>query len=175
MQSVKVWDPLIRILHWGTAVLFVLDMLVFGEGETHDTIGYVLFAFVLIRVIWGFVGPENSRFSTFWPSRAALKAHIEGLRSGEPEQYVTLNPLGAIMAVNLLVTLVLISITGIMMEPFAFGTLDSIEGVHVVLADYAFICVVLHIIGAVIQSRRSKSKLVKAMITGRKEINDPGS
>ena len=44
------------------------------------------------------------------------------------------------MAVNLLATMVLISITG-----------------------------------AVIQSRRSKSKLAKAMITGRKEISAPDS
>ena len=43
MQSVKVWDPLVRLLHWGTAVLFLVDFWVFGEGNTHNTIGYVLF------------------------------------------------------------------------------------------------------------------------------------
>ncbi len=175
MQSVKVWDPLVRILHWGTAVLFLLDALVFGEGETHNTIGYALFALILIRLLWGFVGSEHSRFSAFWPSRAALKAHFGEFRSGETEQHLSLNPLGAIMAINLLATLVLISITGIMMEPYAFGTLDAIEGVHVALSDYAFVCVALHVIGVIIQSRRSKSKLVKAMITGRKQIRDPGT
>ena len=175
MQSVKVWDPLIRILHWGTAVLFLLDALVFGESETHDAIGYILFALIIIRVLWGFVGSEYSRFSAFWPSMAAIKDHVRGFFSGKTQQYLTLNPLGAVMVINLLVTMVLISITGIMMEPWAFDTLDAIEGVHVALSDYAFICVALHVLGATIQSLRTKSKLVKAMITGRKEIDDPGT
>ena len=175
MQSVKVWDPLVRILHWTTAVLFLVDFWVFGEGNTHNVIGYVLFVVVLIRLLWGLIGSEHSRFSSFWPSLSEVKAHYKGLFTGDTKQYLSLNPLGAIMAVNLLVTILLISVTGILMEPYALGDIDAVEAVHVMLSDYAMICVLLHIIGAVIQSRRSKSKLVKAMITGRKEINDPGS
>ncbi len=172
MQSVKVWDPLIRVLHWGTATLFLADFWVFGEGNTHNIIGYVLFALVLIRLLWGLIGSKYSRFSAFWPSLSEVKAHFKGLFSGDTEQHLSLNPLGAVMAVNLLAALVLISITGIMME---IGDSDAVEEVHTLLSDYAMLCVVLHITGALIQSRRTKSKLVKAMITGRKEINDPSS
>ena len=99
-----------------------------------------------------------------------MPEHLVGLLPEERDG--PLNPLGAVMAVNLLAALVLISITGIMME---IGDNDAVEEVHVLLSDYAMLCVVLHIIGALIQSKRSKSKLVKAMITGRKEINDPSS
>ncbi len=169
MQSIKVWDPLVRVLHWGTATLFLVDFWVFGEGNTHNVIGYVLFALVLIRLLWGLIGTEHARFSAFWPSLSEIKAHFKGLFTGDTKQYLSLNPLGAVMAVNLLATLVLISITGIMMD---LGDVDLVEGLHTLLADYATICVVLHIAGALIQSSRSKSKLVKAMITGRKEIDD---
>ncbi len=172
MQSIKVWDPLVRVLHWGTATLFLADFWVFGEGNTHNIIGYVLFALVLIRLLWGLIGSKYSRFSAFWPSLSEVKAHFKGLFSGDTEQHLSLNPLGAVMAVNLLAALVLISITGIMME---IGDSDAVEEVHTLLSDYAMLCVVLHIAGALIQSRRTKSKLVKAMITGRKEINDPSS
>ncbi len=175
MQSVKVWDPLVRLLHWGTAVLFLVDFWVFGEGGTHNAIGYVLFALVLIRLLWGLTGTKYARFSAFWPSLSEIKAHFKGLFTGDTKQQLSLNPLGAIMAINLLATLVLISITGIMMEPYAFGDVDTIEGLHTLLSDYALVCVVLHIAGALIQSKRSKSKLVRAMITGRKEINDHSS
>ncbi len=175
MQSVKVWDPLVRILHWGTAVLFLADFWVFGEGGTHNAIGYVLFALVLIRLLWGLTGTKYARFSASWPSLSEIKAHFKGLFTGDTEQHLSLNPLGAVMAVNLLATLVLISITGIMMEPYAFGDVDLVEGLHTLLADYAIVCVVLHIAGALIQSRRTKSKLVRAMITGRKDIIDHGS
>ncbi len=169
MRSVKVWDPLVRLLHWGTAVLFLADFLVFGEGATHNDIGYVLFALVLIRLLWGLTGTKHARFSAFWPSISDIKAHSKGLFTGDTEQHLSLNPLGAVMAINLLATLVLISITGIMMD---LGDVDLVEGIHVLLSDYAIICVVLHIAGALIQSRRTKSKLVKAMVTGRKEIID---
>ena len=175
MQSIKVWDPLVRVLHWGTATLFLADFWVFGEGNTHNVIGYVLFALVLTRLLWGLIGTKHARFSAFWPSLSEIKVHFKGLFTGDTEQHLSLNPLGAVMAVNLLATLVLISITGIMMEPYALGDIDAVEEVHTLLSDYAMICVLLHIIGALIQSKRSKSKLVKAMITGRKEINDPSS
>ena len=175
MQSIKVWDPLVRILHWGTAVLFLADFFVFGEGATHNDIGYVLFALVLIRLLWGLTGTKHARFSASWPSMSEFKAHLKGLFTGDTEQHLSLNPLGAVMAVNLLATLGLISITGIMMEPYAFGDVDAVEGLHTLLSDYAMVCVVLHTAGALFQSKRSKSNLVKAMITGRKEINDHSS
>ncbi len=175
MQSVKVWDPLVRLLHWGTAVLFLVDFWVFDEGDTHNTIGYVLFALVLTRLLWGFIGTKYARFSAFWPSLSEIKVHFKGLFTGDTKQYLSHNPLGAVMAVNLLVTLGLISITGIMMEPYAFGDVDAVEGLHTLLSDYAMVCVALHIAGALFQSKRSKSKLVRAMITGRKEINDRSS
>jgi cytochrome b len=175
MQSVKVWDPLIRILHWGTAVLFLVGFWVFGEGDTHNAIGYALFVLILIRLLWGLVGTKYARFGTSWPSLAEIKAHFRGLFGGNTEQHLSLNPLGAVMAMNLLVAMVLISITGIMMEPYALGDSDAVEGIHTLLSDYAMICVFLHIIAATVQSRRSKSKLVKAMITGSKEINEPSS
>jgi len=175
MLSVKVWDPLVRLLHWGTAVLFLADFWVFDEGDTHNTIGYVLFALVLIRLLWGLIGTKHARFSAFWPSLSEIKAHAKGLFTGDTERHQSLNPLGAVMAINLLATLALISITGILMEPYAFGDVDLIEGVHTLLADYAIVCVVLHIAGAIFESRRTKSKLVRAMITGRKDISDHGS
>ena len=176
MRSVKVWDPLVRLLHWGTALLFLADFWVFEEGSTHNAIGYVLFALVLIRLLWGLIGTKHARFSAFWPSLSEIKAHAKGFfTGGYNEQHLSHNPLGAVMAINLLATLALISITGILMEPYAFGDVDLIEGLHTLLADYAIVCVVLHIAGALFESRRSKSKLVRAMITGRKDISDHGS
>ncbi len=104
MQSVKVWDPLVRVLHWGTAVLFLVDFWVFGEGNTHNAIGYVLFALVLIRLLWGLMGTKYARFSAFWPSLSEFKAHLKGLFTGDTEQHLSLNPVGAVMALNLLAT-----------------------------------------------------------------------
>ncbi|MDP6952767.1 MAG: cytochrome b/b6 domain-containing protein, partial [Alphaproteobacteria bacterium] len=134
--------------------------------------GYALFALVLMRLAWGLVGGKHARFSAFWPRAVDIKRHLAALMRGEPDVHVSHNPLGAVMVFNLLTTLVLISLTGIMMETDAFWGVEWVEELHEVLANYALACVGLHIAGVLYEMHRSKINLVKAMLTGRKEIPD---
>ncbi len=173
MRSVKVWDPIVRIFHWGTALLFLANFTVFeDDSPAHRYAGYGLFALVLVRLLWGLIGTKHARFSAFWPRPSEIKAHIGELFKDEPEPPLSHNPLGAIMVYNLLATLVLISITGIMLGMDAFWGAAWVEVLHEVLSNYALVCVGLHIVGVVFETRRTKINLVKAMVTGRKYFPD---
>ena len=174
MQSVKVWDPFVRIFHWTTALLFLANFTVIEDDSAlHNYAGYLLFALVLLRLVWGLLGTQHARFSAFWPSRSEIVAHLKGLFTGHNEPQLSHNPLGALMVYNLLATLVLISATGIMMESDAFWGLDWVEALHEFFANYAMLCVGAHVLGVLFETRRSKVNLIRAMVTGRKDIPDP--
>lgn len=78
------------------------------------------------------------------------------------------------MVYNLLLTLVLIGLTGIMLADGGFAKTEWLEEAHEVLSNYALICVGLHILGVLWEERRTKINLLRAMITGRKIVPDHG-
>jgi len=170
MKTVKVWDPVVRLFHWATAILFVANMTVLDEdGIIHAYAGYLLSALVALRLVWGLIGTKNARFRTFWPTRHGIKAHLSGYLSGTHEITLSHNPLGALMVINLMGSLLLTGITGFMLSVPGFGWA---EGPHELLANYVTLCVCLHVLGVLIETRRTKVDLIRAMVTGRKTVPD---
>jgi len=176
MISVKVWDPLVRMAHWAVALLFVANMTVLDEDSVaHAYAGYALFGIVLVRLIWGIIGTKHARFRSFWPTREAVKRHLRGYIFNEHDVHVSHNPLGALMVFNLLGTLVAIGMTGVMIGSLGFANSGWLTGLHEVLANYATLCVGLHILGVLFETRRSGVDLIKGMISGRKTLPDTTS
>jgi cytochrome b len=53
-QLVFVWDGVVRLFHWATVLLCMLNFFVVKEGgRYHRYIGYTLAGLLLIRIIWG--------------------------------------------------------------------------------------------------------------------------
>ena len=174
MRSVKVWDPIVRIAHWGVALLFFANFAVIDDDSpAHIYAGYALLTLVVIRILWGLVGSKHARFAGFWPSPSRVQAHIKGIFWGQPGVYLSHNPLGALMVLNLLATMIAFSVTGIMLTMRAFRFEDWVEDLHEGLAVYALVCVGIHVAGVLFETRRSRINLIKAMITGVKEIPEP--
>ena len=171
MTSVKVWDPFVRIFHWTTVFIFFANFTIFDDDSTaHTYAGYVLLGLLLCRLIWGLVGTRHARFRTFWPRVSAIWHHTSGYFSDRAETYLSHNPLGALMVVNLMATLLLICVTGIMLADGGFAQAEIVKDTHELLANYAMVCVGLHVLGVIIETRRSKVSLLRAMITGWKTI-----
>lgn len=119
---VKRWDPLVRLTHWGVAAAILLNYLVTEEGSSwHVWVGYGAFALLILRLIWGLVGPAEARFTAFPPSLTRAKAHIDDIRAGRHVNHRSHNPLGALMVYALWGSLTMVAITGIAMagSPFA--------------------------------------------------------
>ena len=81
-HEIKVWDRFVRLFHWSVAGAFLLDFWVLEEGDPpHEWVGYFLGVLLVMRIVWGFIGPANARFINFLPTPRRVKHHINDLRN----------------------------------------------------------------------------------------------
>ncbi len=112
--EVKVWDPLVRIFHWGLVLFFTIAYLT-GEDESdlHIYAGYTVLGLISFRLLWGFIGSKYARFSDFVKSPATIIDYARNLFKGRTKHYLGHNPLGGAMIVTMLISLFMLSYTGL--------------------------------------------------------------
>jgi len=186
--SIVVWDPLVRFFHWTLVVSFTVAYLS-GEGEwlsLHAWSGYIIGGLILIRLLWGMVGPRYARFSDFVYTPATIQAYGRDLLRGKARRYLGHNPLGGAMTVALLVMLTLATITGLLLYgateaagPLAglmidagHWTVEALEEIHEFFSNLTVLLIALHIGGVLISSLVHHENLIRSMITGRKRPQD---
>jgi len=175
MQRIAVWDAFVRLTHWTVAILVLGELSVLDpDWAVHRWAGYVVLALVTLRLGWGVVGTPHARFSAFPPSVHKARLHLAELSRGQHRLYLSHNPLGALMVYNLWAALIAACVTGILMTTDAFWGVDWVEESHEMLANWVMISVGLHLAGVAFETWVSNVNLVRAMITGRKEIPGPG-
>ncbi len=118
VQAVKIWDPIIRIFHWSLVVTFTLAYLSAEEQSSlHTWSGYVVLGLVLFRILWGFIGSRHARFSDFvCPPLVILDYGWDTLR-GRAKRYLGHNPLGGVMILFMLASLLATTLTGLALQP----------------------------------------------------------
>jgi cytochrome b len=197
-QALPSWDPLLRLAHWGIAGVVIANYAFTKEGgSVHIALGWAGMALLLLRLIWGFVGPREARFASFPPNPMAALRHLGGLRRGTAPPYPSHNPAGALMAYALWACLGVITLTGLGMSgisPFAQADLeaavaegdwsvlveddgeaqgespygDVLEEVHEVAANLILILAVLHVAGVAVESRAMRRNLLAPMLITRR-------
>lgn len=94
----SLWDPVVRLTHWGIALAVLINALLSDGGSLlHVALGWLVMALLLLRLVWGVLGPAEARFSAFPPNPAAAVRHLGQLLSGRVAQYPSHNPAGAVM------------------------------------------------------------------------------
>ena len=64
--TVKVWDPFVRLFHWSLVALFAAACATGDESDRlHIAICYAIARLIALRIMWGFAGSSNARFSDF--------------------------------------------------------------------------------------------------------------
>ncbi len=114
--SPMLWDPVVRLTHWGIAASIVLNALLDEGGSlVHVSVGWIVMAILLLRLVWGVIGPAEARFSAFPPNPFAALRHLRQLAAGRVRSYPSHNPAGALMAYALWATLAVVTVTGLIM------------------------------------------------------------
>jgi cytochrome b len=183
--AVKVWDPFVRMFHWSLAAAFAVAYFTGGDEQlpVHTLAGYVIGALVALRLVWGLVGPQHARFTSFVRGPGEVWAYVKQLVLFKPPRYLGHNPAGAVMVIALLTLLVLTVASGLMLYgadqhagPLAqwmaaapWADEEWLEEIHEVLANLTVFAVVFHVAGVILDSFLHRENLVKAMITGTKE------
>lgn len=115
-RTIKIWDPLVRSGHWLLVAAFFTAY--FTEDEVlgwHVWAGYVVGAIVLIRLLWGFVGPKPARFRSFLRSPLAAIGYLRDLPTDRRKHYIGHNPAGGWMTVFLLAGLAVTVVSGLVL------------------------------------------------------------
>lgn len=112
--TVHVWDLFVRIFHWTLVVAFVTAYFTAEEENIiHIYSGYTVLCLILSRVIWGFVGTKYARFNNFIYSPFTVLQYLKGLVTGNPKHYLGHNPAGGYMVVALLLSLLVVTVSGL--------------------------------------------------------------
>ena len=202
-RTTMVWDPAVRIGHWLIVFAFAVAYLT-GEGEdagimriVHVWAGYSAGVIVVLRVLWGLIGPRHARFTDFVYRPSKVVRYAFALLRGHARRYIGHSPAGGAMAIALLICLAgtvttgLATVGDLTYVPFAGaphvvarayaehegsdragrsaeGKESLVRELHGTLANLTLILVLLHIVGVGVACVVHRENLVRAMIDGRK-------
>lgn len=168
-REVRVWDPVVRVAHWGLATSIALAW-ISGDawGAFHQVVGYAAAGIVTIRILWGFVGSRHARFTDFVRSPVTVVGYVKDVLSHRERRYLGHNPAGGAMIVALLATIVGLGFTGWLSTTDAYWGSETVQYLHEALANLLLGLVGLHLAGVLFTSIREGENLVHAMVTGRK-------
>jgi cytochrome b len=171
----RVWDPLVRLVHWALVVTVLLSWITQeGGGKWHEWIGYAASALVAVRIVWGAFGSRYARFRQFVRApRATLGYGVRVLRGRAP-RYIGHNPLGGWMTIALLVAVGLTGFTGWLYTTPEYWGVEWMEDTHEAMAIAVLVLAAMHVAGVVATSFAHRENLVASMIHGRKRAADSG-
>ena len=180
-DSIKVWDPLIRIFHWSLVLAFMVAYITEDDWITlHVAAGDLIALLLIFRIIWGVIGTRYARFTQFVKSPSAVIEHLKGMAQFKVSHYLGHNPAAAAMVVALLISLMMLCFSGYVLiatenQGVLAGTFFAgfnshwMEDVHEFFAHFTLLLVFAHIAGVIISSFMEQENLPRAMLVGFKK------
>ncbi len=184
-EKVMVWDPFVRIFHWSLVAAFTVAYLSAEEWEdVHVIAGYVVLGLIAARIVWGFLGTPNARFSSFVRSPREAGRYALDVLAGRAARHLGHNPAGGLMIVLMILALAATTLTGLALYgadegagPLAYWLAGSsehlehtLEELHEFFANLMVAFVAIHVLGVIVESFLHREDLVGAMFHGRKRV-----
>ncbi|SHF58944.1 Cytochrome b [Modicisalibacter ilicicola DSM 19980] len=185
-DTIRVWDPLVRIFHWSLVAVFFTAYLTEGEPEwLHTWAGYIALMLLGVRILWGFIGTRHARFSDFVYAPSTTLRYLVDELVGRARRYLGHNPAGGLMALALILLVVATGLSGMVLYaadegagplagliPVTEAWEEGAEEVHEVLANLTLGMIGLHVVGVIFSSLRHRENLVASMLHGFKRLGD---
>ncbi|MHC8603741.1 cytochrome b/b6 domain-containing protein [Arenicellales bacterium IMCC58067] len=116
--TLKVWDLGVRVFHWLIVALVTgLWFTATSDGDwmtVHQRLGVTVIAIVFTRMVWGFVGSDTARFSSFLVGPKSVGRYLKRfISSGDDLAFVGQDPAGGWSVMLLLSFLVFQALTGL--------------------------------------------------------------
>src|SRR3990172_3916023 len=142
-EEILVWDILVRLFHWSLVISFAVAYLTAEDSEQwHAYFGYAVLGLISFRMVWGVVGTKYARFRDFVYTPPAVYKYLKGLLEKKPEHYIGHNPAGGWMIDALLLSLFVVTISGLQVYaieegrgPLASGAAGEIAVISAAYAD----------------------------------------
>jgi cytochrome b len=164
-RHIKVWDLLVRWVHWSLATLIVIELFnEAGANPWHRYLGYLAAALVVVRLVWGWGDRGHASLASMAASARRAPSYLSESRSPA----VGHTPPGALMAFVLWALVLVVAVTGWMQGLDAFWGEEWLQQVHEALAYVLAAFAVVHIAAAIVTSYAQRVNLIKSMITGNK-------
>ncbi len=188
MYSIQVWDIPTRIFHWILVGLVIFSFITGKIGLTamryHEWSGFAILVLVVFRLVWGFIGGQQSRFSDFIKGPAAVIRYALSLLRKDSKRHVGHNPLGGWSILAMLISLLIQVGTGlfanddILTEGPLYAlvskqTSDWLTGVHLLNQKVLMVLVAIHICAVMFYLIAKRENLMKPMINGNKLWHQP--
>ncbi|MFE8032532.1 cytochrome b/b6 domain-containing protein [Thiohalocapsa marina] len=183
-MRLKVWDLPTRLFHWLLFLAVAAALLTGLQGGNwmvwHGRIGLLILGLLVFRLVWGVLGSTYARFAQFVPTPGRLLDYVQGRWRG-----VGHNPLGALSVLALLAVLLWQSVSGLFAnDDIAFNgplyplvsraTSDWLTSWHRQALWPIVGLVTLHILAILFYAVLRGKNLVRPMLTGWTEADDPG-
>jgi cytochrome b len=179
----RVWDWPVRVFHWVLVLSVLAAYLTHRLGieyfKYHVWCGYLVIVLVAFRIVWGLIGTRHARFHHFVRGPVTtIRYGIELLR-GEYKPHAGHNPLGALMVLALLLSLLVQALTGLVANDeilntgplYAYVTPErrlELTSLHRQLFYWIVAFIVLHVLAVLFHLFFKKENLVHALLTGHK-------
>lgn len=187
-SRIRIWDLPTRIFHWALVVC-VTGLILTGKVggnwlEWHFRLGFAVFALLLFRLVWGFIGGRWSRFSSFLYAPGTVLRYLRG--QGDTLHEMGHNPLGAGSVFMMLLVLAAqvgsglfaddeIATTGPLARFVSSSTSLLLTSYHRHVGQWVILALVALHIGAIAYYRLAKGRnLVAPMIHGDKLVPNAG-
>ncbi|MCG6116716.1 MAG: cytochrome b/b6 domain-containing protein [Aquimonas sp.] len=178
MKTVRVWDLPLRLYHWLllVAVAGALVSVKLKAMDWHGRFGLAVLALLSFRLIWGMIGSTHARFWNFAPGPRSLIDYLQGRWRGLGH-----NPLGALSVFALLGLLGfqassglfaddVIAYTGPLRRAISADQASLITSWHMRMEWVIYGLIALHLGAIAFHELIGRERLIKPMLTGRKQV-----
>ena len=183
-NKTPIWDLTVRLFHWALVVAVCLalfsgtqDKMMTGYDTMHVNAGVTVLILAIHRLLWGLVGSETARFSSFLAGPKTVLAYLKAVKNGEPFDYVGHNPLGGWSVFAMLLLLLAQPMMGLFSTDAMFfdGPLAAkagdmagqITAIHRITGWTLLGLIILHVGAVLYYGLVKRTDLVRPMVTGK--------